>query len=159
MLTPGLTGKKKTSISNASVLIVDDNDDHWLIIQQTLKDCLPQVRAVRTASTLETLNLLETCRHQEWDIPQLILLDLYLPSREQGWQLLRQIKSMGTAFQRIPIVMLSASAANDDIKEAYQLGVASYLVKPIDVQQWIAYFRELRTYWWETASLPPIRYQ
>lgn len=148
----------KTNFTRAKVLVVDDNDDQWLLISQAMQQCLSEVTAVRVASPAEAMTLLEEWQMQEWEIPKLILLDLYLPDNQDGWGLLKQIKTMPAPINRVPVVMLSASVNSDDITMAYQLGVSSYLVKPVSYADWLNYFQELRTFWWETATLPPIQF-
>lgn len=140
------------------MLIIEDNDDHWVLIQQALHTCIPEVRPIRASTPQQALSLLEACNHQEWDLPQLIFQDLYLPEREDGWELLRQIKAMAAPYNQIPIVMLSSSVTSADITEAYLRGISSYLVKPVSFEEWLTYFRELRAYWWETVTLPPLQY-
>jgi CheY-like chemotaxis protein len=150
--------KIKANFSQANVLVTDDNDDHWVMIQKAMQECLPEITPIRSASPQQTLTLLNEWRHQEWEIPKLMLLDLYMPNREDGLNLLRQIKDMPAPLNQIPIVMLSSSAMSSDVMEAYRLGVSSYLVKPTTFDQWLAYFRELRAYWWETTTLPPLHF-
>ncbi len=57
----------------------------------------------------------------------------------------------------VPVIMLSGSDRRSDISEAYSWGSSSYLVKPITFAGWLDYFKQLRTYWWETVTLPVIR--
>ncbi|MVM28696.1 response regulator [Spirosoma sp. HMF4905] len=148
----------KANFRLAKVLVVDDNDDHWLLIKQAMQQCLPEVIPVRAATPEQAIILLNEWRYQEWEIPKLILLDLYLPDNKDGWALLEQIKQMPAPLNQIRIVMLSSSEAASDILKAYKLGVSSYLIKPNKFSDWLTYFRELRTYWWETVSLPPTNY-
>lgn len=150
--------KIKANFNLAKVLVVDDSDDHWHLIQKSLKACLPEVKSVRAATPQQALNLLNEWETQEWELPKQILLDLYMPDRKDGWGLLKQIKAMPAPLNQIPIVMLSSSTDNYDILKAYQLGVSSYLVKPASYEEWLAYFQELRTYWWETTTLPPLQF-
>ncbi|WP_420147371.1 response regulator [Spirosoma sp.] len=142
----------------SKILIVEDNDDQWVIIQQALRQCLSEITVVRAATVQKAITLLETWRHQEWETPKLILLDLYIPEKTDGWQLLRHIKTMSANYSRIPIVVFSSSNVNSDIVESYQLGVSSYVVKPTNFADWLAYLQELRSYWWETVTLPPVQY-
>ena len=142
----------------AKVLIVEDNDDHWYLIQQAMQQIIPEVKPVRAATPQQALSLLNEWRYQEWEVPKLILMDLYLPYSDDGWQLLEQIKAMPSPFQQIRIVMLSSSEITADIVKGYQLGITSYLVKPVIFADWLTYFRELRAYWWETVSLPVTQY-
>ena len=61
---------------------------------------------------------------------------------------------MPSVLSKIPVVLLSHSNARSDIAEAYQRGCSSYLVKPSQFSDWLSYFQTLRSYWWETATLP-----
>ncbi|GAB3737832.1 response regulator [Spirosoma lituiforme] len=150
--------KIKANFKRAKVLIVEDSDDHWLLIERAMQECLPEITPVRAVSSQQALVLLHEWQHQEWEIPKLIIQDLYLPSRAAGWQLLRQIKQMPVPFCQVPVIMLSWSDDCNDIIEAYTIGAASYLVKPVTFAEWLDYFHELRTYWWETVSLLPLQY-
>jgi CheY-like chemotaxis protein len=62
-------------------------------------------------------------------VPVLIVLDLHMP-RRSGLDVLRWVRERGS-FARIPVVMLTGSAEMSDVTESHQLGVASYLVKPV----------------------------
>jgi CheY-like chemotaxis protein len=151
--------QRKENLRRAKVLVIEDNDDQWLLIQKALKEILPEITTMRVSSPTQALVLLEEWQTQEWEIPKLILLDLYLPENRDGWDLLQQIKRMASPINQIPIVMLSASVGETDIRKAYELGVSSYLVKPVEFQDWLTCFREFRTYWWETVTLPPMQFK
>ena len=148
----------RANLRQAKVLIIEDNLDHWVLMKKALQHCLPEVTHIRVDTPDQALELLNEWRHQEWEIPKLIILDLYLPDRMDGWKLLQQIKAMPASCSQIPVVMLSSSDVRNDISEAYDRGAASYLVKPTDLMGWIAFFQELRTYWWETVTLPPLQF-
>jgi len=74
------------------------------------------------AAAIEALRAMEVA-------PSLVLLDLDMPVRS-GLDVLCWLRS-GSALAHVPVVMLTASATLDDIDEAYRLGIASYLVKPV----------------------------
>jgi two-component system response regulator len=77
--------------------------------------------------------------------PKVILLDLKLPLID-GLEVLRRIKA-DPRTQRIPVVVLTSSREERDIVESYQLGVNSYIVKPVDFEQFTASVRSLGMYW------------
>lgn len=77
--------------------------------------------------------------------PKLILLDLKLP-KVDGIEVLRRIKS-DEHTKVIPVVMVTSSAEERDIVESYQLGVNSYLVKPVDFGQFIEVVAQAGLYW------------
>lgn len=77
--------------------------------------------------------------------PRLILLDLKLP-KVDGLEVLRQVKS-DPRTKSTPIVMLTSSCEEKDLVASYNLGVNSYIVKPVDFQQFVECARTLGLYW------------
>ncbi|SFC88060.1 response regulator [Spirosoma endophyticum] len=146
------------NVKQVKVLVIEDSADHSVLMKSALQQCIPEVTAVFVDNSEEALELLNEWSTQEWELPKLIFQDLYLPSREDGWHLLEQIKTMSPSCNRVPVVMLSSSDDRTDIVDAYIRGVASYLVKPTDYADWLTYFKELRTYWIDTVTLPPVQF-
>ena len=79
------------------------------------------------------------------DAPRLVLLDLKLP-KVDGLEVLARLKA-DPRTRAIPIVMLTSSKEQRDLVESYQLGVNSYIVKPVDFENFVAAARELGSYW------------
>ena len=79
------------------------------------------------------------------NVPKVVLLDLKLPKMD-GLEVLRRIKS-DARTRKIPVVMLTSSREERDVVESYQLGVNSYIVKPVDFDQFIESMRNLGMYW------------
>jgi CheY-like chemotaxis protein len=79
------------------------------------------------------------------DVPKVILLDLKLPLVD-GIQVLREIKA-DPRTRNIPVVALTSSREDRDIQECYDLGVNSYIVKPVDFEQFTEAIRQLGLYW------------
>jgi two-component system, response regulator len=77
--------------------------------------------------------------------PRLILLDLKLP-KVDGQEVLRKLKA-NEATRTIPVVVLTSSREERDIIESYNLGVNSYIVKPIDFEQFTEAVRDVGLYW------------
>ena len=146
------------NVKPVKILVIEDSVDHWILIKKAMQQCLPGANPIHVNTPEQALELLYDWSTQEWELPKLIFQDLYMPTREDGWHLLNQIKTMAPSCNRIPVVMLSASDSYADILEAYQRGIASYLVKPTDFDGWLAYFKELHAYWWETVTLPPVQF-
>lgn len=86
---------------------------------------------------------------QKWDkgalLPLVILLDLKLP-KVDGLEVLRIIKSH-ERYKTIPIVVLTSSSENSDIESAYQLGVNSYIVKPVNFDNFVEVAEQIELYW------------
>ena len=85
--------------------------------------------------------------------PGIILLDLNMP-RKDGREALREIKS-DPALRHIPIVVLTTSKAEEDIYRTYDLGVNSFITKPVTFDGLVNVMRTLGTYWFEIVELPP----
>jgi two-component system response regulator len=79
------------------------------------------------------------------DVPKVILLDLKLP-KVDGMEVLQRIKS-DPRTRSIPVVVLTSSREERDVVETYQLGVNSYIVKPVDFEQFTEAVRNLGLYW------------
>jgi CheY-like chemotaxis protein len=77
--------------------------------------------------------------------PKVVLLDLKLP-KVNGLEVLRQLKS-DPRTKTIPVVVLTSSAQDSDIIASYQLGVNSYIVKPVDFEQFNQAVQQLGFYW------------
>lgn len=78
-------------------------------------------------------------------VPAVILLDLKLP-KVSGLEVARQIKAHAR-FRAIPIVMLTTSAEDADVRTAYEFGVNSYIVKPVDFAKFIEVAGQIELYW------------
>ncbi|MBS1593242.1 MAG: response regulator [Bacteroidetes bacterium] len=87
------------------------------------------------------------------DTPKLILLDIKLP-RVDGIEILRQIKSHEKT-KSIPVVVLTSSKENQDVKACYELGVNSYIVKPVDFDSFAKAVADLGMYWMLLNTAPP----
>lgn len=87
--------------------------------------------------------------------PGLVLLDLNMP-RKDGRETLREIKS-DPNLRQIPIVVLTTSEAEEDIFRSYDLGVNSYITKPVTFESLVQVMKTLGKYWFEIVELPPER--
>lgn len=85
--------------------------------------------------------------------PKLILLDLKLP-KVDGLEVLRQLKEDPNT-RAIPVVILTSSREEQDLFRGYQLGVNSYIQKPVDFQQFRETVKQLRMYWLVVNQPPP----
>lgn len=85
-------------------------------------------------------------------IPAVILLDLKLP-KVGGLEVLRRIKGH-PRFHTIPIIILTTSAEDRDIHEAYELGVNSYIVKPVDFDKFTEVAAQIEIYWCALNTQP-----
>jgi CheY-like chemotaxis protein len=86
-------------------------------------------------------------------LPGMILLDLNMP-RKDGRQALQEIKA-DARLRSIPTVVLTTSKAEEDIFQAYNLGVNSFIVKPVTFQSMVDLTVAFNKYWFEIVELPP----
>lgn len=77
--------------------------------------------------------------------PKIVLLDLKLP-KVDGFEVLRRIKS-DPVTRRIPVIVMTSSREERDVVESYDLGVNSYVVKPVDFDQFTRAVSDLGLYW------------
>lgn len=87
-------------------------------------------------------------------LPVLVLLDLKMP-KVDGLEVLRQMKA-DPALKRIPVVMMTSSREHSDLTQSYELGVNSYVVKPVKFQGFIDAVKQLGLYWVLVNEAPPL---
>ena len=146
-----------TSHAMAILLVEDDPRDARMTVRELQRGGLtPQIDVVHDGE--EALDYL-FCRgayseRSPGHPPQLILLDLKLP-KVDGLQVLREIKSRAET-RPIPVVALTSSREEKDMVACYQLGVNSYIQKPIDFDQFCEIIRNLGLYWTKLNEPPPV---
>ncbi|HUB67841.1 MAG TPA: response regulator [Candidatus Methylacidiphilales bacterium] len=84
--------------------------------------------------------------------PGLILLDLHMP-RKSGREALEEIKS-DPALRNIPVVILTTSKTEEDIYRSYELGVNSFITKPVSFEGMVEIMKALSKYWFQIVTLP-----
>ncbi|HEY3419282.1 MAG TPA: response regulator [Methanomassiliicoccales archaeon] len=129
------------------LVIEDDPNDAELIIRVLKKVKLTNnlVLLKDGEEALEFLNLNDEHPEDEDGQPKVILLDLKLP-KVNGIEVLRKIKS-DQRTKNIPVVIMTSSKEERDIKEAYELGVNSYVTKPINFDEFAKAVANLGMYW------------
>ncbi len=88
-------------------------------------------------------------------LPDLILLDVKLPKID-GFQILEHIRQHPD-LKLVPVIILSSSAEERDICRAYELGANSYLVKPVDFDEFLVMVAEVERYWLRFNHKPALR--
>lgn len=130
------------------ILIVEDNPRDAELTIRALKRNKLANHIFIACDGVEALDFLY-CRGKyetrENSNPKIILLDLKLP-KISGLEVLKAIKS-DRKLSAIPVVMVTSSRQEPDMKEAYDLGVNSYVVKPVDFDQFLNAMSNLGLYW------------
>ncbi|AUD06263.1 response regulator [Spirosoma pollinicola] len=146
----------QSSLRGTKILLIDDTPQHCILIQKVMKVCMPNVELLIATTGEQAKDKLNELISQHERLPRLILLDLYLPRKDDGWTLLQHLKATTSPLRLIPVTLLSHSGSSDDIQTSYHLGANSYIVKPLDYPQWMTYFESLSQYWLYTVA-PPFR--
>jgi CheY-like chemotaxis protein len=128
------------------MLVVDDQNDQWTILRGSLQRILPQVPTSRVPNVITALSQLQACLLEKRPLPRLILTDLYLPQREDGFHLVAALKSPASGLAHLPVVVMSSSKEMVDQQITTRYGVA-YLVKPQYVEESEAFLARLKRHW------------
>jgi CheY-like chemotaxis protein len=135
------------------VLLVEDNLGDILIMEETFQEAGVPNRLSVARDGAEALDFLHRRgRHAAAPRPDLILLDLNLP-RRNGREVLGEIRS-DPALRRIPVVILTTSAAEEDVLRSYDLHANSYITKPADLKGLLNVLRSIEAYWLSIVKLP-----
>lgn len=132
------------------ILIADDDEEDRHLIKEALEES-------RLLNPIEFANDGEELMkrlHSADDLPGLILLDLNMPKKD-GREALREIKS-DPRLKRLPVIILTTSKAEEDIYRTYDLGVNSFITKPVTFSALVEVLNKVAQYWFELVELPPI---
>ncbi|MCK5083462.1 MAG: response regulator [Candidatus Omnitrophica bacterium] len=145
---------KKESIL---ILMADDDEDDRLMA----KEALDEARLINKMDFVEDGEYLMDYLYRrgkyeelkDTPLPGLILLDLNMP-RKDGREALKEIKA-DRKLQLIPIVVLTTSKAEEDVLRTYDLGVNSFITKPVTFEGLVEIMKNLAKYWFDIVTLPP----
>jgi len=142
-----------------TILLADDDADDRVLAQDALKESrlANDLRFVENGEELMDY-LLRRGQYADPETspkPGVILLDLNMP-RKDGREALREIKS-NPELRSIPVVVLTTSKAEEDIYRSYDLGVNSFITKPVTFDGLVNVMKTLGKYWFEIVELPPER--
>lgn len=127
-------------------LLVEDDDDHAEIVIRSLKKEKASMKIERAMDGVEALQYLNgSGPFQGVSLPDVILLDLKLPKKD-GHEVLAEIKQ-DERWRLIPVVILTTSDAESDRWRAYQLHANSYLVKPLNGDDFKKMIQDMSCYW------------
>ena len=138
------------------ILLVEDSDLDAELTIRALKDGALANKLLRVRDGQEALDFI--FRQGEFEgredtIPRLVLLDLKMP-RVDGMEVLKAIKA-NDKTRRIPVVVMTSSQEEKDIAQTYDLGVNSYVVKPVDFTALTELARQAGYYWMAVNRPPP----
>lgn len=131
------------------ILVADDDEED----RQLIKEALEESRLRNPLDFVHDGEELMKRLTDGKDLPGLILLDLNMPKKD-GREALKEIKS-NPKLKYIPVIILTTSQAEEDICRTYNLGVNSFITKPVTFSALVDVLNKVAQYWFEIVKLPP----
>ena len=136
-------------MQSIEILLVEDNPDDAMLAQMALEESHVVNHIIHLKDGAEAMDyIFHEGTYAEKPVdnhPKVILLDLKMP-KVNGLEVLRRIKS-DDRTRDIPVVVFTSSNEDPDVKECYELGVNSYVVKPLDFEQFKTAVNNIGWYW------------
>ncbi|WP_242696273.1 response regulator [Longitalea luteola] len=138
------------------ILIAEDDADDRYLLQTAFSETGYPEKIDFVENGIEVLNYLDdiyTSNNMEVKaLPGFILLDLNMPKKD-GREVLKEIKQH-PVFKKIPVIVFTTTKNEIEIKRCYELGANSYIVKPISFDALLKVVENIRSFWFQTASIP-----
>ena len=135
------------------ILLVEDNPGDARLAVEALKESKLHNTLHHVRDGVEAMDFLyQRGAYAGMPLPDLILLDLNLP-RKDGREVLEEVKSH-PELRMVPVVILSTSQAERDMLRSYDLHANAYVVKPIDLDQFIEVVKAIEDFWFTIVKLP-----
>jgi two-component system, response regulator len=139
-----------------TILVAEDDEDDRMLMQDALEENRLSNDLHFVGDGEELMEYLHrTGKYSDPNTsprPSLILLDLNMP-RKDGREALKEIKA-DPDLRQIPIVVLTTSKAEEDILRTYDLGVSSFIAKPVVFDSMVEIIKTLGNYWFQIVELP-----
>jgi two-component system, response regulator len=136
-----------------TILLVEDNpDDEMLALRALAKNNIANRVDVARDGVEALAYLFGDGTQPPKELPQVILLDLKLP-RIDGLEVLKRIRDNETT-RLLPVVIMTSSSEERDMVESYSLGANSYIIKPVDFEQFTEAVGHLGMYWLVLNQIP-----
>lgn len=140
-------------IHAVDVLLVEDNPGDVRLTREALKEGKINVNLRVANDGLEAMKMLrQEGEYANLPLPDIVLLDLNMPKMD-GREVLRLIKSDDT-LKRLPVVVLTTSAAEKDILQAYGLHANCYITKPVELEEFMEIVKSIEGFWLTVVKLP-----
>jgi CheY-like chemotaxis protein len=146
-----------TQTSSKTILLIEDNPSDIDLTKRALEKGRIVNELVVASDGEEALDYLfgrgQYAGRENFELPTLTLLDLKLP-KVSGLDVLRKIRSESIT-RRMPVVILTSSREEQDVAAGYDLGVNSYIQKPVDFDHFVQSVAQLGLYWLVLNEVPP----
>jgi chemotaxis family two-component system response regulator Rcp1 len=149
-----VSASRPRAVAPLDVLLVEDDAGDVLIAREALLAGNLSARLEVVSDGVEAMSYLRNQHgYAKATRPDLILLDLNLP-KKTGHEVLAEVKA-DPELRRIPVVVLSTSAAAEDVAKSYDLHANVYVTKPVDFDQFTDVVRQIDTFFASIAERPP----
>lgn len=143
------TSKKSFGV----ILLVEDNHMDVLLARESFEEVAPAIELHNVDNGVQALSFLRrTGQYVDAPTPDLVLLDLNMPLMD-GRETLAEI-TRDEKLQHIPVVILTNSQFDDDVRSAYKMRASSYIRKPVDFDDFLRITRGIVAYWFDLVVLP-----
>lgn len=132
-------------IKMKNIVTIEDNEDHALLIRRSTQDSETLVSHFSDGEAA----LKELKGSTKAD---LIFLDLKMPGID-GFKMLEYLRKIDD-YHAVPIVILTTSSRNEEVKRAYEAGASGFVVKSDDFDEFVAKLKQVKEYWFHTVVLP-----
>jgi two-component system, chemotaxis family, response regulator Rcp1 len=137
-----------------NILLVEDSLADIRLTQEVFKEGkINNILNVALDGEEALFYLKKSGKYKNAVTPDLVLLDLNIPKKDGG-QVLAEMKSDAN-LKVIPVIILTTSAAEQDIMNTYALHANCYIMKPVDLEQFIRVIRSIEEFWLTIVKLPP----
>lgn len=135
------------------ILLVEDNPSDVELVEEALAVWKARTRLSVVDDGDKAIRFLQRKGvYSDSPVPELILLDLNLPKKD-GIEVLREVKGSGD-LAVIPLIVLTTSDRENDVKKAYSLHANCYITKPLEIDAFIDKIRAIEQFWLTHARLP-----
>lgn len=139
-----------------NILLVEDNEADIKLTRIAFENSNEKVKIHVARDGEEAIDYIEAKNKfsdkAKYPYPELILLDINLPKFD-GLTILQKIKS-SDEYKKVPVIMLSSSAYDDDIERSYKYGASGYIQKPVDLDHFYELINGFNYYWNIVCKLP-----
>ena len=138
-----------------NILLVEDNPADIRLTKEVFKDGKVKNTLNVVMDGEQAINYLRKIgEYEEVETPDLVLLDLNLPKKD-GREVLAEIKA-NPILKFLPVIILTTSAAEQDIHNTYSNHANCYIMKPVDLSQFITVIRSIESFWLSIVKLPKV---
>jgi CheY-like chemotaxis protein len=135
------------------ILLVEDNQNDVILTREAFRRAKLAVDLHHVENGQQCLDFLrKRGPYSDAPTPDLVLLDLNMPVMD-GREALQELAADDN-LSHLPVVVLTTSSAEKDIHDMYKLRCSSYIIKPIDFNQFVRIVNEIINYWFSVVALP-----